>query len=360
MERNLQAYKEMENINHLIIQDNASLVEALKQMDKASCKLLMIYNGEQFVNLLTIGDIQRALISGKELSSLIDQIDIGEKLLATIHDDRDQVIRSLIAIRAEFMPILDDEAKVVDIVFWNDVSEESLRQSEALLNTPIVLMAGGLGTRLKPITNIIPKPLIPIGDYPVIHQIVRRFQQFSAKEFHVSVNYKWKMIQQYFDDLDESIDIQYYREDKPLGTAGSLALMKSSLDKTFFVSNCDIIVDDDYEAILNYHRDNNNDVTIVACVNSYDIPYGVIHTDENGLYKNMTEKPTVNYLLNTGMYVLEPSLLEMVEEDRVFHITELIAKAKEQNKRIGVFPISEKSWMDIGEWKGYLDTFMEG
>jgi dTDP-glucose pyrophosphorylase len=349
----------MKDFNHLTIQESTSLVEALKQMDKAACKLLMVYKEDLFVNLLTIGDIQRALISGIELNTPISNIEIGEKLLATTDDDRDKVIRSLIAIRAEFMPILDEQGEIVDIIFWDEVSEESLRQSEALKDTPVVLMAGGQGTRLRPITNIIPKPLIPIGEFPVIHQIIRRFQQFSSKEFHVSVNYKWQMIQQYFEDLEESIDVQYYKEDKPLGTAGSLALMKSKLDKTFFVSNCDIIVDDDYEAIFNYHKKNRNDVTIVACVNSYDIPYGVIHTDENGLYQDMTEKPTINYLLNTGMYVLEPSLLEMVEEGRIFHITELIAKAKDQNKRIGVFPITEKSWIDIGEWKGYLNTFMD-
>ena len=348
----------MKNFNHLIVQESASLVEALKKMDQAACKLLMVYEDEDFFNLLTIGDIQRALISGLELSTAINQIDIGEKLLATTKDDREEVIRSLISIRPEFMPIMNEEGEIVELIFWQDVTEESLRQSDELVNLPVVIMAGGLGTRLKPITNIIPKPLIPIGDYPMVHQIVRRFQQFGAQDFHVSVNYKWKMIQQYFDDLDEKININYYKEDQPLGTAGSLGLMKENLTDTFFVSNCDIIVDDDYGAIYDYHRKNNNVITIVACVKSQNIPYGVIHTDENGLYKGMSEKPTINHLLNTGMYVLEPEVLELVDTTRLFHITELIEKAREANLTIGVFPVTEKSWMDIGEWKGYLDTFL--
>ena len=222
----------MQHFDQLIIQENASLVEALQKMDAAACKLLMIYEEDTFINLLTIGDIQRAIISGKDLSISINQIDIGEKLIATTQDDRSEVIRTLLAIRAEFMPIMNQEGEIVDLIFWKDVTEESLRQSEELKDLSVVIMAGGLGTRLKPITNIIPKPLIPIGEFPMVHQIIRRFQQFGGKHFHLSVNYKWKMIQQYFDDLNEEIDIKYYKEEKPLGTAGSLGLMKEALSST--------------------------------------------------------------------------------------------------------------------------------
>ena len=358
MEGNLHRITKMKNFNHLIIQESASLVEALQMMDAAACKLLMIYDQDSFINLLTIGDIQRAIISGQDLSTLINQIDIGEKLIATTDDDRSEVIRTLIAIRAEFMPIMNEAGKIEELIFWKDVTEESLRQSDVLNDLPVVLMAGGLGTRLKPITNIIPKPLIPIGDYPMVHQIIRRFQQVGAQDFHMSVNYKWKMIQQYFEDLDEDINIAYYKEETPLGTAGSLGLMKEALTKTFFVSNCDIIVDEDYTAIYDYHKKNNNVITIVACVKSYDIPYGVIQTDDNGLYSSITEKPTVNHLLNTGMYILEPKALDLVDPTRLFHITELIERAKSAGLTIGVFPVTEKSWMDVGEWKGYLNTFL--
>jgi len=342
---------------HLCINEEYTLIDVLKKMDEERRKLLILLENSKYKNLISIGDIQRALIKGSPVNTKVSEIEIGQKVVCHESEDRLKTIETLKQLRAEFMPIVSSEGDVEDILFWDDVISSKRVTGESLKGVPIVLMAGGLGTRLRPITNVIPKPLIPLGQLPIIHQIINRFCDFGATDFKLSVNYKWKMIKNYFDSEDRVFDLEYFVEKQPLGTAGSLSLMRDQLDKTFVISNCDIIIEENYETVFDYHKRNKNDITIVACIKSYDVPYGVIETDQNGLYDSLIEKPTFTYKLNTGMYILEPNLVDLVPENTFFHITHLIEKAKETGKKVGVFPISEKSWIDIGEWKSYLASF---
>ncbi|WP_460545713.1 sugar phosphate nucleotidyltransferase, partial [Echinicola sediminis] len=149
-------------------------------------------------------------------------------------------------------------------------------------------------------------------------------------------------------------ELNFFKEDKPLGTAGSLHLLKGKLKETFFVSNCDILIDEDYSQILKYHKENRNEITLVPALKHISIPYGTIETGENGVLENMAEKPNWTIKINAGLYVLEPSLIDEIPENEFFHITHLIEKVKKRNGRVGVFPVSEKSWKDIGEWDEYL------
>ena len=147
--------------------------------------------------------------------------------------------------------------------------------------------------------------------------------------------------------------LTYLQEDKPLGTAGSLKLLEKKIHSTFFVSNCDILIDEDYSQILKYHRENNNEITLVTAIKNLSIPYGVVDTTKYGLLKEIKEKPNMSFQINTGLYVLEPHLMEEIPGDTFFHITHLMDKVLKRKGRIGCFPVSEKSWKDIGDWKEY-------
>lgn len=222
------------------------------------------------------------------------------------------------------------------------------------IDVPVVIMAGGLGTRLKPITNVIPKPLIPINEKTILETIIDQFEKIGCSKYYLSVNYKSEIIEYYLAHLDKNHDITFLKEDKPLGTIGSVSLLKGKIDKPFFVSNCDIIVDQDYRDVFDYHLNNKNDITIVTAIKSFHIPYGVIETGENGLMKGISEKPDMSYMINTGVYILEPQLINEIPENTFYHITDLIEKVRKNGGRVGCFPVSEKSWTDIGDWNEYL------
>ena len=215
-------------------------------------------------------------------------------------------------------------------------------------------MAGGKGTRLKPITNVIPKPLVPIGEKTILEVIMDQFEAIGCQKFYMSVNYKSDMLRFYLDQLEHKYDIDFFEEEKPLGTIGSVALLKGTIKTPFFVSNCDIVIDQDMRDVFDYHCHNNNDLTIVTAVKSFQIPYGVIETGENGLMTALKEKPELTYMINTGVYILNSECIDEIPQGEFFHITQLIEKIKARGGRVGCFPVSEHAWKDIGEWSEYL------
>ena len=218
-------------------------------------------------------------------------------------------------------------------------------------NVPVVIMAGGLGTRLKPLTNVLPKPLIPIGEKTIIEEIFDRFGKHGCENFYISVNYKSDLIEYYLNNQHLPYALHFFKESQPMGTAGSLSLLKGKLNQTFFVSNCDILIEQDYSEILAYHRSNKNEITVVAALKHFPIAYGTIETGKNGKLIKLVEKPELTFKINSGMYILEPHLLEEIPGNELFHITQLIDKVLERKGNVGVFPVSDKSWKDIGSWE---------
>jgi dTDP-glucose pyrophosphorylase len=346
-----------ERIQRISIDCNANLVSALKKMDELDKKLLLVFSGEKYIGLLSVGDIQRAIIRNVSLESKVEEILRKQNRVARPEDSKDSVRKLMIEFRTECMPVVDEENNLVDVYFWEDEFAESIVVDDSKLNIPVVIMAGGFGSRLKPLTNIIPKPLVPIGEKPIVEIIIDRFNKIGVSEFHLSVNYKHEMIRYYFDHLPEkNYSVSYFMEDKPLGTAGSIYLIKDILRSTFFVSNCDILIDQDYRDIYKYHVESRNEITLVGSLKHYKIPYGTLETGEGGQLLSMREKPEITYMINSGMYVLEPSVLKDIPDNTFFHITELIEKVKARGGKVGVFPVSEKSWFDIGEWNQYQQT----
>jgi NDP-sugar pyrophosphorylase family protein len=219
-----------------------------------------------------------------------------------------------------------------------------------------VIMAGGKGTRLDPFTRILPKPLIPIGDKSIIEIIIDKFLKYQINHFIVSVNEKSKIIKSYFEELNPPYSISYIHEPKPLGTAGSLKYLDKKDCHSIIVTNCDIIIDADYADLVDSHLKDNNDITLVASMKQYKIPYGVCEIENGGALKTIIEKPEYNFLVNTGMYIIKTESLKLVPFEEYFHMTHLIEKVKAAGGKIGVYPISESSWIDTGEWEEYKNA----
>ncbi|MFB6088504.1 MAG: nucleotidyltransferase family protein [Candidatus Aenigmatarchaeota archaeon] len=350
------------NIESLKISNTAKIIDALKLMDSIKSKLLIVTRNNSFYSMLSIGDIQRSIIKGFSLDDTIENIlRPKEKItIARPTDSLETIRQNILKHKAEFMPVVNNNGKILKLYFWDEMVDFSEEGYDEKLNLPTVIMAGGKGTRLKPITNIIPKALMPVGEKPIIEIIIDNFNSIGVQQFYVSVNYKKEMIRHYFDQLDKkNYQIELVEENKPLGTGGSLSLMKDKLDQTFFVSNCDILIDQDFREVYRYHKENNNEMTIVSALKHYPIPYGTLETGKDGVLKNMKEKPELTFQVNTGMYVLEPHLLKNVPDNSYFQITTLIKKVIEQGGKVGVFPVSEHSWIDIGVWKKYEESINE-
>ncbi len=326
----------------------------MKMMDCCHSKSLLVFEQGQFLGMITNGDLQRAIIANHSFDTPIGTlIDNSTKKYAHVSENIEYIRTWMLKVRAEMMPIVDADGNLVKVVFWEDLFHES-KQLREPINLPVVIMAGGKGTRLKPITNVIPKPLIPIGDKTILEEIMDQFEGIGCKKFYMSINYKSDMMRYYLDQLEHHYDIEFFEEPKPLGTIGSVSLLKGKINSPFFVSNCDIIIDQDYRDVYDYHISNKNELTIVTAVKSFKIPYGVIETSQNGLLTGLQEKPEITYMINTGVYILNSQLIDDIPEGEFFHITQLIESVKARGGRIGCFPVSEKAWKDFGEWNEYL------
>lgn len=337
-----------------VISPDTSLLEAMKRMDEIMVKTLFVLSEEHFEGIVTLGDIQRAIINNVALKEPVSHILDKDKIYGYQSEGEDTIKEKMRRMRAEVMPILNERSELIDVWLWSDLFKKAELAQRDKIDLPVVIMAGGKGTRLKPITNVIPKPLVPIGDKTILEVIMDQFEEIGCHKFYMSVNYKADMMKYYLSQLPHQYDIEFFMEDKPLGTIGSVSLLKGKITTPFFVSNCDSLNEQDYRDVYDYHESNHNDMTIVTMVKSFKIPYGVIETGEDGLMVSLSEKPELTYQVNTGVYILNPSCIDEIPEGEFFHITHLMEKIKERGGRVGCFPVSEYAWKDMGEWPEYL------
>ena len=347
--------KIMEKIADRMVYLDTSIFECLQIMDTKSVKSLFVFGNDKFCSILSIGDIQRAIIRNVDIHEKVETILDTNKIYCNEEDSISDIKKLMLAERIECMPVFDHQGNLMNVYFWTDFFPSQRKSSQAELDLPVVIMAGGVGSRLKPLTNILPKPLIPISEKSMLEEIFDRFSDHGCTDFYISVNYKDEIIKYYINSLNLPLNIQFFKEDKPMGTAGSLSLLKKRLkDEYFFVSNCDILIEQDYAEILQYHKDNHCEITIVAALKSYHIPYGVMETGDNGILLDLQEKPDITLKVNSGMYLLNRTLLDEIPQNVFFHITDLIKKVRQRGGMVGVFPVSEGSWKDMGEWENYF------
>ena len=195
----------------------------------------------------------------------------------------------------------------------------------------------------------LPKPLIPVGDLPIIEIIMKQYQSYQCNDFHVIVNYKRELIKAYFADNDRHYDIAWYDEFVPLGTGGGLSLLRGKMDTTFFFSNCDNLLLANYERILQFHRENSNVITMVCACKNFSIPYGVVEMGINGKIDKIREKPMLSFLINTGIYVVEPEVLEDIADGVAVGFPDIVEQQRRKGKKVAVFPVSESEWLDMGQ-----------
>lgn len=337
-------------VKEFCVHSNSTIIESIKALDRSAKKIVLVIEDEKLLGVITDGDIRRWILQNGSLEDNVSRVMNSHPVY--IYEGEERLAKNIFSKkRIDAIPVLDKESKVVNIIFLQDYLGEKKEKNNHLKDVPIVIMAGGKGTRLYPYTKVLPKPLIPIGDKTILEHIMGKFMYYGCQDFYITVNYKKNMIKAYLQEQNEEININYVEEEKFLGTGGSLFLLKNVIDKTFILSNCDILIEADYEDILRYHKKSGNKITMITSLKNYTIPYGVIKTANGGSIDAIVEKPEYNFQVNTGFYILEPEVLDSIPENEFFHITELINQYVEEGKKVGVYPITGNSWLDMGELK---------
>lgn len=330
-----------------IVNTRVTVKAAIEKMEKEKIKAVVIVdNNNKVAGLFSNGDMRSFFLRGGALSSNIcDAMNSRPKLFYSdneVDEERKHQIRVI-------YPIVDNDGKIVKILDF-DNSNYNGKISDALQDIPLVIMAGGKGTRLYPYTKILPKPLIPIGDLTITERIISSFQRYGCKEVIMILNHKANMIKAYLNELDKDFSVSFVEEKTFLGTAGGLRLIKNEIHSTFFLSNCDILINADLECIYRTHKAKGNKITFVCSMKDIVIPYGVVETDQDGMITRMKEKPGFSFLINTGLYMIEPEVINDIEENEFVHLPDLAQRYLDKGEKVGVFPISEKAWMDMGQF----------
>ncbi len=338
-----------------------TIKEAVVIMDDVGHGLCVcIDNSKKVIGLMTDGDFRRGVLNGIDLNNPVESIVNKDFIKVEDGFSQEDVEGIFLNTVARIVPVLDVNGALQNIiskdVFYDGKGETQIKEN---IPYPVVIMAGGEGTRLAPFTNILPKPLLPLGNDPVIKVIMDRFNAGGVDEFYITVNSKKQMIKGYFHDHKSPYKIHFVDEDEPLGTAGSLGLVKENIDTNFFVVNCDAVLDIDYSDLVKFHHTGSFDLTLVASLKHYTVPYGVCNVDNQGLLVSMHEKPEQDLLVNTGLYFLNSSVLDLISGDEFLHMTDIIHILKEKGFKVGVYPVTEKSWLDVGQWEEYSETLKE-
>tara|TARA_Y100001935_G_C17300124_1_gene508708 strand:+ start:749 stop:1801 length:1053 start_codon:yes stop_codon:yes gene_type:complete len=341
-------------MKELYIEENNSLKDALVLMDELKKKCLIVTNGKsKFLGTLSDGDIRRSILKKIPLSQNIKGIyNNNPTVFLENHYSFDNAKEVFLKERFDFIPIINDKKNITNIIFWEQIFSKDEKKLHNF-DVKVVIMAGGKGTRLHPVTKVLPKPLIPVNEKPIIEHIIEKFYNSGCNEFSLTVNYKSSLIKAYFDELKPPYKIKFIDEKIPLGTAGSLKFLPNEFKQPFIVSNCDTIVSIDYSSLYEFHKKNKFSITLVASLKNYTIPYGTCVLNDEEYLKELNEKPNYDLLVNVGLYILEPVILDYIPNGKIFHITDLIDQLIKNDFKVGVYPIDEKDWIDIGEWSEY-------
>lgn len=338
-----------ERLNLFLVSPCSTVVEAMQKIDANVKGILFVVDTEKkLLGVVTDGDIRRWLIKSGDLQAQVYRFMNATPRLIYRKDVK-MAQEYMIKYSITALPVVTAKGCITDIIFREQEEDITEKRNNDLRGIPVVIMAGGKGTRLYPYTKILPKPLIPIGDIPIVERIIDKFCEYGVQDFWATINYKKGMIKSYFAETKHAYHITYVEENRPLGTAGSLRLIEGVFERPFIVTNCDILIDADYGDLYRYHLDAGNELTMVSALKNIVVPYGVIHASENGKVGSMEEKPQLSYFVNTGMYILNPELLQEIPQDTFFHMTDLVEKLLEANRRVGMYPISEDSFLDMGE-----------
>ncbi|WP_103642111.1 nucleotidyltransferase family protein [Campylobacter concisus] len=337
----------MKNIENIKLKQNATIKEALGIIDSGAMQIaLVVDDNDKLLGTLTDGDIRRGILRGLDLDSSIETIVFKEPAIAKISNTKEEILKIALSKKLHQIPIVDDNGIVLDLKEIEELVEPKIKTNR------VILMVGGLGTRLRPLTQDTPKPMLKVGNKPILQTIIERFAEYGFVNITMCVNFNASIIRDYFGDGKEfGVNIDYVLEQKRMGTAGALSLLKERPSEPFFVMNGDLLTNVNFEHIFNYHT--LHKATATMCVREYDyeVPYGVVKMNDNKITA-IAEKPVQKFFVSAGIYMLSPEILDLIPQDEFYDMPTLFEKLIRLSKDVISFPIREY-WLDIGRMEEY-------
>ncbi|MFP3917201.1 nucleotidyltransferase family protein [Lysinibacillus telephonicus] len=330
----------MKNWHKILVREKQTLIETMKIIDKTSMQFALVVDEENhLLGTVTDGDIRRSILRGDTLDVEITKVMNNSPTFVLEGQSRKNYYRLMHSKKLKQLPVVNKNRKIVDVLFLDTVFYEN--------ENTVVLMAGGLGTRLRPLTNEVPKPMLKVGGKPILETIIDSFKQYGYTNFILSVNYKKEIIQSYFQNGEAfGVKISYIEETQRLGTAGALSLITNKPSKPLFVMNGDLLTQINFDQLMQFHEENQSIATMCVREYEYQIPYGVIETDGTSLV-SIKEKPLHKSFVNAGIYLLSPEALDYIPKNQFYDMPELFQKLIDSGEKTSVFPIHEY-WLDIG------------
>jgi dTDP-glucose pyrophosphorylase len=331
-----------ERHEQVLIGPDATVLQAVETIDRGGMQIALVVDGERrLLGTVTDGDVRRALLRSVALTAPVGEVMRKDPTTASTRDGREGALRLMRELRIHQVPVVDDEGRVVGLEWIDElVGLESQ-------DTWVVLMAGGLGVRLRPLTETIPKPMLPVGGRPLLESIIRNFADQGYRRFFISVNHRREVVQDHFGDGTAlGVQIEYLVEDERLGTAGALSLLPERPTKPLVVMNGDLLTSVHLDNLLRFHADQGAEATMCAREYTTQVPYGVVRMDGSRLI-SVEEKPSQSCYVNAGIYALSPSVFDLIPSGRLFDMPDLFSAAMAQGRNASVFPLREY-WMDIG------------
>ena len=326
----------------IAIRRDASIRDGLEVIDTGGIQIaLVVDENARLLGVVTDGDIRRGILQGVDLDASVTSVMNPDPVTAAPDETRSRLIETMKSRRIHQIPVVDAKGTVQAIKVLDELLEPEPRPN------PVMLMAGGLGKRLRPLTNDCPKPLLEVGDQPILGTIIEGFKQHGFHRFYLSVNYKAGMIEEYFGDGSNwNAQIEYIREAKRLGTAGPLSLLPRQPEHPLIVMNGDLLTTLNFSQLMDFHEEQRADATM--CVREYEVqvPYGVVETDDQRM-TGLEEKPVHRHFVNAGIYVLNPDVLGHVPTDTFYDMPDLFETLVENDQKATVFPVREY-WQDVG------------
>ena len=316
----------------LTITQDVTIRKAMEILDTIKEKCLAVTDEEgKLLGTLAYSDLRKSILAGSVFNSTIERSYNRKPILLVQGRFTETDARELLSSpKIKMIPIIDDSGCYVSYLSWDHKFMAGDEKPQEVLEASVIIMAGGKGSRLEPFTKVLPKPLIPVKEKAVIEHIIDRFTACGVNDFKITVNYKSRILKAYFEDFQLDYSIQFIEEKEPLGTAGGLKFLTGTVTEPFLVTNCDIIIDTDYIDFYNFHLNYGYDISLVASLKEYVIPYGTCELNGDGQLNRINEKPEYHFLVNTGMYILNPSVLDLIPYNKMYHITDLIEDSKKK------------------------------
>jgi len=347
-----------QDFNKLKVNKETSVVEVLKKLNETAKKVLFVVEDDKLLGTVTDGDIRRHILKVGKIEGKVEEFYNPDPVFVYVDEleNKEKIEKILLSKKVELIPVVSRDLYLKGYIEWSDIiSEDHIISYERIEeDIPVIIMAGGKGTRMKPFTDVLPKPLVPIGEKTIVEHIIDSFKNFGLKRYIMILNYKGKVIESYFNSLEEDYNVEFVYEREFFGTAGGLKLTENIIPQEYFIiSNCDIILRCNYKEAFDFHKKNDAIFTSLTSIQHFKIPYGVINTDIGGKVISIKEKPEYTFQINTGVYILNRKIFEYIPDNSYLDMPSLMLKLIEENQKVLSYPIKESDYIDIGQWEEY-------